>query len=103
MGVDYLAVASGVGVVVPVDKDLKKPEIENILSLSGSCAVVYSAELEKTMAEIDLPLEKIAMSSFPTLLAEGREKRETGDRSYEKHKIDPFALGILLYTSARPA
>lgn len=95
----YLAVTSGVGVIVPVDKDLKKPEIENILSLSGSCAVIYSDELEKTIAEIELPLEKIAMSNFPALLAEGRETRESGNRSYEKHKIDPFALGILLYTS----
>ncbi len=95
----YLAVTSGVGVIVPVDKDLKKPEIENILSLSGSAAVVYSAELEKTISEIALPLQKITMSDFETRLADGREKRENGDRSYEKHTIDPFALGVLLYTS----
>lgn len=79
MGAYVSAVTSGVGVIVPVDKDLKKPEIENILSLSGSCAVIYSDELEKTIAEIELPLEKIAMSNFPALLAEGREKRESGN------------------------
>ncbi len=95
----YLAVASGVGVIVPVDKDLKAPEITNILKLSEASAVVYSAELSDTIQKIDLPLKKLCMSDMDSFLAEGAALRMGGDTSYEKHTIDPYALGVLIYTS----
>lgn len=95
----YLTVTSGVGIIVPVDKDLKGPEIENILTLSGAAAVVYADELSKTIEAIPLPLEKIAMRDLDALLSQGEAMRLMGDRAYEAHKVDPFSLGILLYTS----
>lgn len=99
----YLAVTSGTGVIVPVDKDLKAPEITNILRLSEAAAVVYSPELENTIQGIDLPLEKLPMAAMDTYLAEGAALRIGGDTSYETHVIDPYAMGVLIYTSARPA
>ena len=95
----YLAVTSGTGVIVPVDKDLKAPEITNILRLSEAAAVVYSPELENTIQGIDLPLEKLPMAAMDTYLAEGAALRIGGDTSYETHVIDPYAMGVLIYTS----
>lgn len=95
----YLAVTSGTGVIVPVDKDLKAPEITNILRLSEAAAVVYSPELENTIQGIDLPLEKLPMAAMDTYLAEGAALCIGGDTSYETHVIDPYAMGVLIYTS----
>ncbi len=95
----YLAVTSGTGVIVPVDKDLKAPEITNILRLSEAAAVVYSPELENTIQGIDLPLEKLPMAAMDSYLAEGAALRIGGDTSYETHVIDPYAMGVLIYTS----
>lgn len=95
----YLAVTSGTGVIVPIDKDLKAPEITNILTLSEASAVLFSPELASTVASIDLPLEKLPMADMNTYLAEGSSLRIGGDMSYEKHVIDPYALGVLIYTS----
>lgn len=95
----YLAVTSGTGVIVPVDKDLKSPEITNILRLSEAAAVVYSPELENTIQGIDLPLEKLPMAAMDSYLAEGAALRIGGDTSYETHVIDPYAMGVLIYTS----
>ena len=96
----YLAAVCGTGVIVPVDKDLKAPEIKNIISLSGAQAVMYSKELEQTAESLDTDgLKKYCMSNMPEYLAAGEEKRAAGDKSYENHLIDPFALGVLIYTS----
>ena len=96
----YLAAVCGTGVIVPVDKDLKAPEIKNIISLSGAQAVMYSKELEQTAESLDIDgLKKYCMSNMPEYLAAGEEKRAAGDKSYENHLIDPFALGVLIYTS----
>ena len=96
----YLAAVCGTGVIVPVDKDLKAPEIKNIISLSGAQAVMYSKELEQTVESLDTDgLKKYCMSNMPEYLAAGEEKRAAGDKSYENHLIDPFALGVLIYTS----
>ncbi len=96
----YLAAVCGTGVIVPVDKDLKAPEIKNIISLSGAQAVMCSKELEQTVESLDIDgLKKYCMSNMPEYLAAGEEKRAAGDKSYENHLIDPFALGVLIYTS----
>ena len=96
----YLAAVCGTGVIVPVDKDLKAPEIKNIISLSGAQAVMCSKELEQTVESLDTDgLKKYCMSNMPEYLAAGEEKRAAGDKSYENHLIDPFALGVLIYTS----
>ena len=96
----YLAAVCGTGVIVPVDKDLKAPEIKNIISLSGAQAVMCSKELEQTAESLDIDgLKKYCMSNMPEYLAAGEEKRAAGDKSYENHLIDPFALGVLIYTS----
>ena len=43
----YMAIVCGVGVVVPIDKELKAPEIKNILELSGAEAVIYAKEMKE--------------------------------------------------------
>ncbi len=95
----YLAVTVGCGVIVPIDKDLKTPEVENILRLSGAAAVVYGAEVEKTISSIELAIEKLCMADMDAFLAEGAALLLGGDSSYATHTVDPFALGVLLYTS----
>ncbi len=96
----YLAAVCGTGVIVPVDKDLKAPEIKNIISLSGAQAVMHSKELEQTAESLDIDgLKKYCMSNMQEYLSAGEEKRAAGDKSYENHLIDPFALGVLIYTS----
>ena len=41
----YMAIVCGTGIVVPIDKELKAPEVENILRLSGADAVKSQASI----------------------------------------------------------
>ena len=95
----YLAVMSGTGIIVPIDKDLKSPEVANILNFSESDLIVYASEVGETVDNTGVDISKICMTELADCLNKGRSLMESGDESYKNHKIDPYALGALLYTS----
>ncbi len=95
----YLAVCCGVGVCVPVDKELKAPETKNILTMSDSVALIYSSELASKVEECEFDGVKLCMDNIEEYICAGKKLVDDGDESYKNHKIDPFALGFLLYTS----
>lgn len=95
----YLSVCAGTGIIVPIDKDLKAPEILNILTLSGSSAVVYSDDVADKIDETGTSIIKLSMSGMVGYIQKGKELISMGDVSYKNHVINPYALGVLLYTS----
>ena len=47
----YLAVTCGVGVVVPIDKELPACDIENILRVSGAAAILFDEKAAQKVLE----------------------------------------------------
>jgi len=95
----YLAVCCGVGVIVPIDKELKSHEIQNILDISKAAAVVYAPEIKKSLDECTGDFKRLSTSDFSEFKQIGQALLDAGDESYEQHRVDPDALGILLFTS----
>ena len=96
----YLAVCAGTGVIVPLDKELRADEIETLLLDAEASAVVYSDSVSEKIATCHLDgCLKLNMNDMADYVAEGLRLIEEGDTSYANHKIDPFGLGVLLYTS----
>ena len=95
----YLAVCAGTGIIVPIDKDLKAPEILNILNLSEASAVMYSDDVAESIEATGTDIAKFSMSEMAAYIEEGKALIEAGDITYANHSIDPYAMGILLYTS----
>lgn len=95
----YMAIVCGTGIVVPVDKELKAPEVGNILSLSGAEAVIYAKEMQEKIDECGFDGIKLCKTDMASFVEEGKKLREGGDESYENHKIDVYGLGALIYTS----
>ena len=95
----YMAVVCGTGIVVPIDKELKAPEINNILSLSGAEAVIYAKEMQEKIDLCAFDGIKICKTDIPSLVSKGKRMIEDGDLSYKNHKIDVYGLGALIYTS----
>ena len=109
----YMALLCGVGIAVPVDKELPPNEIQNVVERSRATAVIYSAKKKEAIKKIEdnLPTVKyfIQMYSdeklsgrtvgFNTILNEGREMVKAGDDSFVKIEIDPEAFKVLLFTS----
>ena len=111
--VAYLAIATGVGIVVPLDKALTENEIESLIMRSGVEAIFYSKKYEDIMADIQkqgnsklkyfisMDLEKNEFNKFSQkeITNKGKELLENGNREFIDAKIDNEAMGIMLFTS----
>lgn len=110
--VTYMAVACGVGTIVPLDKELPANEIQNLLERSKSSAIVYSSRKKEAIEEIKdkLPKDMIYIEmnkeksenevyAFDDLIEKGKKIVDSGDTSYIDIKIDRNKFNILLFTS----
>lgn len=95
----YLTVCAGVGIIVPLDKDLSAEDIKYLTEDSGTAAIVFMPGQAEKLDGIGDDVMKLSSADMPLYIAEGKKLREEGDRAYEQHKIDPYSLGILIYTS----
>lgn len=112
-GVAYLAIATGTGVVVPLDKALPNNEIESLIIRSEVEAIFYSNKYNEIMNEIkekgntnvkcfismDLEKGENGIYSEKELTAKGKELIDKGDRRFLDAKIDNEKMGIMLFTS----
>ena len=116
-GVDYLAVATGTGVIVPLDKALPDNEIESLIIRSEVEAIFYSKKYDEVMNRIreqgntnlkyyismDLEKEEDGVKSQKELTEEGRKLLEEGNRDFLDAEIDNEKMGIMLFTSGTTA
>ena len=95
----YMAVICGVGVVVPVDKEIPAEEMANIARVCEASAVIFSSKLAEKVAAIDASVERISFDELDALIPEGKRLIKQGDRSYLDAEIDPNVLASLIFTS----
>jgi len=117
----YFAVVNAVGVIVPLDKELSKEEIDTLMEISQCKAVFFTEKYEKyfkeysdmikvkmkvygdrTSLEDKLTYSEPAESEswlWESLVARGEQLRAEGDRRYEEAPLDPEEMRLLLFTS----
>ena len=107
----YFTTVSGVGVIVPLDKNLP-PEIKNLIRRSGASALVYTKRSEKSIQALfeeryDLQYfisigeeeHSEQVLSMAKLIEEGRKLLREGIRDYVDAVIDPDQMATLMFTS----
>ena len=113
----YLAIVTGVGVVVPLDHMLTDIEIENLVKRSEMEAIFYSKSHDECMKNIkkqvdnklskfismDLEREYSGVLSQKELLKEGKKLLEAGNEDFLKAEINAEEMGIMLFTSGTTA
>ncbi|MBQ9280028.1 MAG: AMP-binding protein [Clostridia bacterium] len=111
--VSYMAMLCGVGIAVPVDKELPANELENVIRRAKATAVIYSSKKKDLIKDVkdNLPEVKyfIQMNSdsklegrdvgLNKLILQGKEMMKKGDRSFENIEIDPDIFKVLIFTS----
>ncbi len=116
-GVSYLAVVTGTGIVVPLDKSLPENEIRSLIERSEVEAIFYTDKYDEIMEKIKLENNTklkffISMSneenkndiySTKVLKEEGKELLENGDKRFIDATIDANSMGIMLFTSGTTA
>jgi long-chain acyl-CoA synthetase len=116
-GVGYLAVATGVGVIVPLDKALPDNEIESLMKRSEIEAIIYSNKYDTVMNSVkeqgstnvkyfismDLDKKEKDIYSLKELIRTGKKLIEEGNREFLDAEIDHEGMGIMLFTSGTTA
>ena len=111
--VSYMAMLCGVGIAVPVDKELPENEIENVIKRSKAEAVIYSSKKKDTIKKVQdrLPEVKyfIQMNSDEKLngknigiieiINEGKKFLSSGDKEFSNIEINPNEFKVLIFTS----
>lgn len=111
--VSYLAVTTGTGVVVPLDKALPNNEIESLIIRSEVEAVIYTEKYNEIMNELkdkkntelkyfinmDLEENDNGIISFKKLIEKGNEQLQNNDTRFLDAEIDENKMGIMLFTS----
>ena len=111
--VAYLAIATGTGIVVPLDKALPANEIESLIVRSGAEAIFYSEKYEEIMSSIQkngntklkyfisMDLEKNEFNKFSQkeITKKGKELLESGNKEFVDAEINNEEMQIMLFTS----
>jgi len=110
--ISYLAVANGLGVVVPLDRELPAHEIAALMERAELSALIYSSKVEQKITEALSQVERevllISMDSdrrqgetlsLSELMQIGRQRIKDGDRQYIDAVVDPERMSMLLFTS----
>ena len=111
--VSYMAMLCGVGIAVPVDKELPENEIENVIRRSRAEAVIYSTKKKDAIKKIRENVPEvnyfIQMNDATPLqdkdvgieyvIKQGEQLVRSGDNSYMDIKIDPDEFKVLIFTS----
>lgn len=110
--ITYLAAVNGLGVIVPLDRELPPAEIQNLMEQSGLSAIVFSGKVEhkiseamEGMTQVDHVISMDAQEhtdqtlSFKQLMSRGRKLIAGEKRFFIDSKINPDALSMLLFTS----
>lgn len=111
--VSYMAMLCGVGIAVPVDKELPENEIINVVKRSKADAIIFSTKKKDVIKKIQdmLPEVKyfIQMNCDDKLngrniginevIKSGKEILASGDTEFMKIEIDPEEFKVLIFTS----
>ena len=109
----YLAVVTGTGTIVPLDKALPENEIESLIIRSEVEAIIYSEKYDECMAKIqkqgntklkyfismDLEKNDFNKYSLKEITKKGKELIDGGNKEFLEAKINNEEMSIMLFTS----
>ncbi len=110
--VTYLSVVNGVGVIVPLDRELPSHEVHDLLERAEVTTIVYSSKVDSVVEEaikgiqtieyiisMDTPEHTGNKLSMKKLQRAGKRLLLEGQRNFVDAEIDPEIMSSLLFTS----
>lgn len=97
--VTYLAVVCGVGVIVPLDKELPKEEIDNLINIANVKMIIHSPKVKTIDKDTKVDYKVCMGEELDALIEDGKRLLKEGNRDFLDAVIDPEEMQILLFTS----
>ena len=105
--ITYLSVIGGVGIIVPLDKELGKEALIDLCKEAEVSGIIFQGKFEpyfkdsgiKLLINMDRELSGDGVFAFRELIGKGQLLIENGDRRYMEAEVDAEAVSELLFTS----
>lgn len=97
--VTYMATVCGLGIIIPVDKDIPSEELENIAKISSAAAIVFSEKQREKVANIGKRIQKYSFEDAMELCRNENELDPAALAEYTGLSIDIDEMSVLLFTS----
>ena len=110
--ISYLAVITGVGIIVPLDRQLPEKEFANCIKRSEVSAIIYSSKLEDSINKLFTEFETVEkyicfddindngnFMSLSKVIKYGKKLIEDGNREFIDAKINEEKMAEMLFTS----
>ena len=109
----YMAILCGVGIAVPVDRELPLNELENVIKRAKATTVIYSQrksedikKIKDNLTDVEYFVEMKSDKSLnnkevgiKSLIDTGKNIIKSGDNSFSEIEIDPDEFKVLIFTS----
>ena len=97
--VSYMSVICGLGVIVPVDKEIPAEELANIAKVSGASAIIFSEKYREKAEGVGKKLQKFSFDEILDICKREDVCSEEDFASYSELSIDIDAMASLIFTS----
>lgn len=107
--ITYMAVICGVGVIIPLDKELPDEDLRDLALKGDASALFYAPSFHAAAKKSeDAGVRCFSMGPLPgvaeadtlsSMLRHGRERIGCGDRRYQDRQIDREKAAVILFTS----
>jgi long-chain acyl-CoA synthetase len=97
--VTYMATVCGLGVIVPVDKEIPAEELANIAKISGATAIVFSEKCRKKAEGAGKKIQKYSFEDILDICKREDVCSESDFEAYDALSIDIDEMAVLLFTS----
>jgi len=95
----YMTVACGLGVIVPVDKEIPAEELANIAKISGASAIIFSEKYREKAMNAGKKLQKYSFDDVRDIAKREDVYSEEDLAAYADISIDIDAMCTLIFTS----
>ena len=109
----YMSILCGVGIAVPVDRELPDNELENLIKRAKATCVIFSqrkaesiAKIRENLTDVEYFVEMKSDKNLDgkdvglrNLLETGRRIVESGDDGFKDIEINPDEFKVLIFTS----
>ncbi len=91
----FLSCISGLGVVVPIDKDISAESLAIVAERSDAFAIFYSPRFEEKAETLPASVKKYSFNTLEALIEEGTAKLSCGDTDYLRLSLEPDDLALV--------
>ncbi len=95
----YMTVVCGLGVIVPVDKEIPSEELANIAKLSGASAIIFSEKQREKATGAGKKLQKYSFDEILDICKREDVCSEEDLNTYRNLSVDIDAMCTLIFTS----